>query len=101
MKALLKSSVGVVSLALVATAASGAGTDWPVSGQDQGANRYVSLTQITPSNVQNLQKAWTYHLKPANSAPDARLRMSQDIPLVIGNTMYIASPYGQAIALDA
>lgn len=100
MKLLLKGSVGVAALALLATAASGASTDWPVSGQDPGANRYVSLTEITPANVKNLQRAWTYHLKPANGG-DARLRMSQDIPLVIGNTMYIVSPYGQAIALDA
>ncbi len=100
MKALLKGSVGVAALALLTTAATGAGSDWPVSGQDMGANRHVSLTQITPANVRNLQRAWTYHLKPANSG-DARLRMSQDIPLVIGNTMYIVSPYGQAIALDA
>ena len=27
--------------------------------------------------------------------------MSQDIPLVIGNVMYIVSPYSQAIALNA
>src|SRR4051812_28937830 len=71
MRAFLKSSVGVAALALLATAAMGAGTDWPMSGQDLGANRYVSLMQITPSNVQNLQKAWTYHLKPANSVADA------------------------------
>jgi len=92
---------GSAALALLATAVMAADTDWPQSGQDLGANRYTTLTQITPSNVRNLQKAWTYHLKPANSGPNARLRMSQDIPLVIGNIMVIVSPYGQVIALDA
>lgn len=91
----------VAGAALVLTAGAGlaAGTDWPMSGQDLGANRFTSLTQITPANVANLQVAWTYHLKPGGSGD--RLRMSQDIPLVIGNTMVVVSPYGQAIALDA
>jgi quinoprotein glucose dehydrogenase len=93
--------LGSTALALLATAAWGAGTDWPMSGQDSGANRFTSLSQITPANVAKLQQAWTYHLKPANAPADTRLRMSQDIPLVIAGTMYIVSPYGQAIALDA
>lgn len=96
-----KTLLGSAALAVLATAAAAAGTDWPMSGQDLGANRYTTLSEITPANVRNLQQAWTYHLKPANAAPNTRLRMSQDIPLVIGNTMYIVSPYGQAIALDA
>jgi quinoprotein glucose dehydrogenase len=99
MTSLGKTLLGSAALAVLATAAIAAGTDWPVSGQDLGANRYTSLSQITPANVHNLQQAWTYHLKPAGM--ETRLRMSQDIPLVIGNTMYIVSPYGQAIALDA
>ncbi|HKQ43899.1 MAG TPA: PQQ-binding-like beta-propeller repeat protein [Rhizomicrobium sp.] len=100
MKTLLRGATAMAVLALLANAASGAGTDWPMSGQDLGGNRYTSLSQITPANVQNLQKAWSYHLRPANAA-SSRFRMSQNIPLVIGNTMYIVSPYGQAIALDA
>ena len=93
--------LGSVGLTLATTAAFGAGTDWPMVGQDLGANRYVTLSQITPANVATLQKAWSFHLKPANLPADARLRMSQDIPLVIGNVMYIVSPYSQAIALNA
>jgi quinoprotein glucose dehydrogenase len=101
MKASGKILLGTTALALLATAAFGAGTDWPMSGQDLGANRYVTLTQITPANVQTLQKAWSFHLRPPNAPAEARLRMSQDIPLVIGNVMYIVSPYSQAIALNA
>ncbi len=90
--------LGGAALTLLANAAIGADTDWPSFGQNLAANRYTTLKQITPANVQTLQQAWVYHLKPA-SAP--QLRMSQDIPLVIGNVMYIVSPYGQAIALNA
>ncbi len=101
MKTSGKLVLGTAALALAATASLAADGDWPASGKDLGANRYVTLKQITPANVDKLQKAWTFHLKPANLPADARLRMSQDIPLVVGNVMYIVSPYSQAIALNA
>jgi glucose dehydrogenase len=46
MKALLKGSAMCAGLALAATAASAAGTDWPVSGHDAGGQRHSPLTQI-------------------------------------------------------
>ena len=72
-------------------------TDWPGNHRDPGAQRYSPLTQITPANVGQLQKVWSYHLKPPAIA---RLRASQATPLVVNNTMYIFSSYGQVIALD-
>ncbi len=72
-------------------------TDWPNMHRDAGAQRYSPLTQITPANVGRLQKAWSYHLKPAGVE---RLRPSQATPLVIEGTMVICSSYGQVIALD-
>jgi quinoprotein glucose dehydrogenase len=84
---------------LLATAALAAGTDWPTTGHDLGGQRYSPLTQITSSNVAGLQQAWTYHLTPAGYA--GRPRLVESIPLVVGNTMYIASSYGEIIALDA
>src|SRR3978361_2291557 len=67
--------LGSAALALLATAATAASTACPMSAQDVAANRYVPLPQITPANVQTLQKAWSFHLKPANAPADARLRM--------------------------
>ena len=43
--------------------------------------------------------AWSIHLKPAGYS--GRLLRGDAIPIVIGNTMYIGSPYGEVIALDA
>jgi quinoprotein glucose dehydrogenase len=74
-------------------------TGWSASNFDQSANRYSPLTQITPANVATLQRAWSIHLKPAGYS--GRLLVDQAIPLVIGNTMYVGSPYGAVIALDA
>jgi quinoprotein glucose dehydrogenase len=99
-KAIWKAAMGGAALALLAGAAYAAsGTDWPVSGHDPGGDRYSPLTQINKDNVANLQRAWSYHLKPAGYT--GRPRLVEAVPIVIGNTMYIASTYGEIIALDA
>ena len=99
MKALLKGAVSATAVALLATAAMAAGTDWTTSGHDLGGQRYSPLTQINKSNVAGLQIAWTYHLTPAGYS--GRARLAEDIPIVVGNHMYISSPYGEVIALNA
>jgi len=97
--------------------------EWPTYGHDSGGMRYSPLTQITPANVSSLEVAWTYHLKPANFVAPAAgrgegrgggrgrgrgegrggntgFRAAEVTPLVVNGTMYIASPYGQVVALD-
>src|SRR5882757_957623 len=99
MKAFFMSSAAAGALALLATAATAADTDWSVSGHDAGGQRYSPLTQITKSNVANLQIAWTYHMTPAGYT--GRPRLVEAIPVVIGNSMYVSSSYGEIIALNA
>ena len=74
-------------------------TGWPASNFDHSANRYSPLVQITPANVSTLQRAWSIHLKPDGYS--GRLITDEAIPIVIGNMMYLGSPYGAVIALDA
>src|SRR5215813_10283885 len=93
MAGLLGGSVLTGSLALAAP-----GEDWPNYGNDRGAQRYSPLTQITPANVTSLKVAWTYHMKPADAT---RVATSETSPLVVGNVMYLGSPYGHIVALDA
>ncbi|MGC1270917.1 MAG: hypothetical protein WA842_10020, partial [Croceibacterium sp.] len=106
-----------------ASAASAQQTDWPTYGHDRGGQRHSPLTRITPGNVDTLQPAWVYHMKPdtpaavADAAAEAARRAteaagpfrpsaggfigSQATPLVIGGRMYLTTPYGTAVALDA
>src|SRR4029077_7887564 len=99
-------ALGVACAALAATStavsradrAPGA-TDWPSTNYDQTANRYSPLTQDRAKNVGTLQQVWSFHLKPAGFV--GRMREDEAIPIVIGKTMYLASPYGAVIALDA
>ena len=96
-------AVGAAIAAAVATMSAADDTpganEWPTTNYAQSANRYSPLDQITASNVATLQQAWSIHLKPAGYT--GRLREDEAIPIVIGNTMYLGSPYGAVIALDA
>ena len=46
--------------------------EWPTYGHDPGGMRFSPLTQLTPANVDQLQVAWAYHMKPAASPTDGR-----------------------------
>jgi hypothetical protein len=74
-------------------------SDWASSNYDGTSNRYSPLDQITPQNVAKLERVWSIHLKPEGYTQ--RLREMEAVPLVIGNMMYLASPYGAILALDA
>jgi quinoprotein glucose dehydrogenase len=84
--------------------------NWPMVGGDPAGMRYSTLDQITPANVNKLRIAWIYHMKtPASTGTIAtspgfsftRYHMSEDQPLVIGPTMYVATPYSEIVALDS
>ena len=73
-------------------------------GRDPGGTRYSTLTQITPANVSQLKVAWVYHMKPAPPAggvSSTGFKVSEDQPLVVGQTMYVATPYSRVVALDS
>src|ERR1700760_629015 len=89
----------VTALGGAALAAPSAG-DWPYYGRDAGGGRFSPLTQITPGNVGKLQVAWTYHMNPAPGA-GGRVATSTTTPLVVKNVLYLGTPYGRVVALDA
>ncbi|MBU3077390.1 pyrroloquinoline quinone-dependent dehydrogenase [Sphingomonas sp. XMGL2] len=91
--------------------------DWPSYGRDPGGQRHSPLKQITPANVARLKIAWTYHMRPAQPAPGmaaapvdpetgagrraSRFIPSQATPIVVKGVMYLPTPYGRVVALDA
>ena len=87
-------------------------SNWPMVGHDPGGTRYSNLAQITPANVRELKIAWVYHMKPGgnpdasrngadHSSRGAGFHQSEDQPLVIGQTMYVVTPYSRVVALDS
>ncbi|HEY4172478.1 MAG TPA: PQQ-binding-like beta-propeller repeat protein, partial [Rhodopila sp.] len=112
----MKTRLLVLSVAALATAAHAAPKpgDWPTYGRDPGGMRYSPLTEITPANVGKLQVAWTYHMRPANAVAAAAampetmggshrtgFAVSEASPLVVDGVMYLPTPYGRVVALDA
>ena len=75
----MKTLALIASLTLTALPAL-AQTDWPTYGHDPGGARFSPLKQITPANVDKLQIAWVYHMKPATA------------PAVMPNERYPGSP---------
>lgn len=74
--------------------------DWPNYGRDPGGARFSPLTQITPANVGRLRVAWTYHMNPLPGTPGP-VRGNETTPLVVDGRMYVGTPYGRLVALDA
>lgn len=83
-------------------------SDWPMYGHDQSSTRYSPLKQINTQNIQNLTRAWTYHMKKEGSRPLAAgavgkgggRRSSEATPIVVRGMMYMPTPYGTVIALN-
>src|SRR5437773_6496423 len=86
-------------------------TDWPVYGHDPGGMRYSPLKQIDTKNAAKLQLVWKYEMSTDAGATDAPAgqgaprrnfaRLSETTPLVIGNVMYMSTPYSRVVALDS
>jgi glucose dehydrogenase len=83
-------------------------SDWPMYGHDYSSTRYSPLKQINTQNVQNLARAWTYHMKKDGPQPKAAgavsrgggRRSSEATPIVVKGTLYMPTPYGTVIALE-
>ncbi|MFL6774869.1 MAG: PQQ-binding-like beta-propeller repeat protein [Sphingomicrobium sp.] len=105
--------------------------DWTNYGRDPGGMRFSPLTQITPANVGNLKRAWTYQMRPpgvrmevgtgfgggsprqaqgaapeaaeatVSATPKRRFIQSEVTPIVADGLMFISTPYGRVVALDA
>lgn len=68
-------------------------SNWAAQAGDYANHRYSELKQINKGNVKNLQVAWT--------VSTGVLRGHEGSPLVIGDTMYIHSPFpNKVIAIN-
>ena len=82
-----------VSGARIAVPHAGPAGEWQMPAGDYASSRYSTLSSITPENAKNLKAAWTFST--------GVLRGHEGQPLVIGNTMYVITPYPNvAYAID-
>ena len=74
------------------TALGGAG-EWTTQGKGYSLARYSDLAQVTTTTVKNLKLAWSFST--------GELRGHEGAPLVVGNTMYLVTPFpNTAYAID-
>ena len=66
---------------------------WVMPAKDYASRRFSGLTEINESNVKNLNVSWTFST--------GRDRGEEAAPLVVGNTMYVVTPFPNTLyALD-
>ena len=76
-----------------ALAAVGEDGQWLRAAGDYASTRYSPLAQITAANVRQLRPAWSFSTGGA--------RGHEAAPLVVGDTMYVVTPYPNVVyALD-
>jgi glucose dehydrogenase len=70
--------------------------DWPLYARDHSGQRFSPLDEINRSNVDRLQQAWTYRLRPEGGGGI----LAGTVPIVVNGVMYL--PLGDAVvALEA
>ncbi len=76
-------------------------TDWAFWGGDPGGAHYSTLTTINTQNVSELKPAWTWKTgETAIEQYGVRPGMFEDTPVVIGDAMYVTTPYNKVVALN-
>ena len=104
MRAVLRSAM--LTIVISATPALAQRVDWAHTSGDPGAMRYAPLSDIDRSNVGRLKVAWRWNtgersVRASANQPAARPGLFQASPIVLGDTMYVSTPYAAVAALDA
>jgi quinoprotein glucose dehydrogenase len=82
----------------VTVRASGQDRDWPVYLGDNARSHYSPLDQVNRNNVGRLAVAWTFRSGDVPAGVQSQIQCS---PLVVGRTLYGATPMMSLFALDA
>jgi quinoprotein glucose dehydrogenase len=83
------------------TAAFVQGQEWRYWGGDSGGTKYSALKDINRDNVQKLRPAWIFHTGDVSDGSKWPTRSAfEATPLVVGDVMYVTTPFSRVIALD-
>jgi quinoprotein glucose dehydrogenase len=92
---------GSLPSAAIGLAGSAPAADWPAYAGSGAGQRWSSLREITPANVDKLQQIWDYRTGDGPRPADPLSVTFEVTPLKVGNLLYLCTPHAQAIALDA
>jgi quinoprotein glucose dehydrogenase len=92
----------VVAACLGATSVSAQEIGWTANGRDVQGTRYTPAAAITRENIGRLEVAWTYRTGETEARfATTRPTSFEATPLVDEGVMYVGTPLGRVIALDA
>jgi quinoprotein glucose dehydrogenase len=75
--------------------------DWRAYGRTQFGQRYSPLKQITPTNVKDLEVAWTFRTGDLPGKNDPVETTFEVTPIKVRDTLYLCSQHQRLFALDA
>ena len=74
---------------------------WATFNGDLKAQKYSPADQITPENVDQLEKVWEYHTGDvSDGSGDIPTTVWSATPLFVNDTLYIGTPFYRIIALE-
>lgn len=76
-------------------------SDWTYYGRDADASRFSPLSQITPENVGQLKRAWTYRTGDLPAPGQVNKWAAENTPIKVGDAVYVCSARNNIIKLDA
>ena len=74
---------------------------WAGTGGDPGGSQFSPLKGIDTGNIARLAIAWVYHSGEAARGGEFQRSRAEQIPLVIGDTLYLCTPFHRVVAIDA
>jgi len=75
-------------------------SDWRDYGRDSNATRFSPLRQITPTNIDRLKVAWTYHTGDLPPKGKPNLWAPENTPIKVGNGLYLCTARDNIVRLD-
>lgn len=78
------------------------GQQWRHHGKDAGGTRFSELKQIHRGNVSQLRVAWKWNSGEWSDGKQLPVRSAfEATPLMVGGRLYVTTPFGRLVALDA
>jgi len=87
-------SMGLLSSSLQAN-------EWTHYGGDAGGNRYSALSEITPTNVDDLEEAWVYSTGDLENRSEAiKVSAFEGTPILVEGSLIVCTPFNEIVALN-
>ena len=91
----------VITLIALSLPASGLASEWQHYGGDAGGQRFVSHSEITPENVEQLEVAWQFQTGDMKEKADAMGDMALEVtPILVEDSLVFCTPFNKIIAID-